>query len=288
MKVLVVGGTGMLGSDIVAELKSRSIEVVAPPTSSLDLTEPESVANVAAMDEVDWCINCAAYTAVDQAEAEEQKAAELNSLGPGYLARACSSVGIKLIHVSTDFVFDGNAHEPYTEESATHPLGAYGRTKLEGEYGVLAALPTAVIFRTSWLFGPNGKCFPKSMISAWKLGKDLRVVADQTGCPTYTADLAMSIVDAMEKDIFPGIYHAAGPDAMTWYDLARLSIEAYRDFVGLDRPVEIERINSEDWPTPAQRPKYSVLSTAKLEAAGIPQMRPIRAALADFVRRLAD
>lgn len=287
MKVLVVGASGMLGQDVVAELKARGHEILAPSSTELNLTDPESVATITEMEKVDWCINCAAYTAVDKAESEEQVAAELNALGPGYLARVCAMKGIKLAHVSTDFVFDGTATAPYGEEGRTNPLGVYGRTKLAGEEAVQAALPMALIFRTAWLYGPGGKSFPKTMIGAWEAGKDLRVVADQIGAPTYTPDLARTIVDSVEKDIFPGTYHATGPDSMSWQEFAIMAVTAYRDHIGSDREVDIKPINTADWPTPAVRPKFSVLSNAKLQGAGVAAMRPTQLALAEFVTRLS-
>lgn len=286
MNVLVIGGSGMLGTDVVSELEQRGHQIQAPGSSEFNLSEPESVARVTQMSDVDWCINCAAYTAVDKAESEEQLAAELNALGPSYLARACAMKNIKLIHISTDFVFDGRAHDPYREEDQTHPIGAYGRTKLAGEEAVQAAWPMSLILRTSWLYSPNGKNFPKTMIAAWEAGRDLKVVADQIGCPTYTPDLAKTIVDAMEKNIFPGIYHATGENPMSWHEFAIKAIEAYRDSKKMDRAVEIAPIKTEDWPTPAQRPKYSVLSNAKLQKEGIAPMRSTQEALSEFVLSL--
>jgi dTDP-4-dehydrorhamnose reductase len=286
MKVLLIGATGMLGQDVAGELAARGHDVQSPGSSELNITDPESVAAITQWQGIDWCVNCAAYTAVDKAESEEQAAAELNALGPGYLARVCAMKGIKLAHVSTDFVFDGAATEPYKEDDRTNPLGVYGRTKLAGEEAVQAGFPMAVIFRTAWLYGPNGKSFPKTMIGAWEAGRDLKVVADQVGSPTYTPDLARTIVDAMERDIFPGVYHATGPDAMTWHELALQAITAHRDHAGIGRDVQIQPLKTEDWPTPATRPKYSVLSNAKLQAAGIAPMRSTSAALAEFVTKL--
>jgi len=276
----------MLGQDVVAELKRRGNDVSAPPSREIDLADPQSVALIAQLGRFDWCVNCAAYTAVDKAEDEKQRAAELNAMGPGYLARVCAMSGIKLLHISTDFVFDGAASEPYREDAPTRPLGVYGRTKLLGEEAVQAALPVAVIIRTAWLFGANGKSFPRTMIGAWKAGKTLKVVTDQVGCPTYTGDLARTIVDAIEANIFPGIYHAAGPDSMSWHAFALKAIGAYRTLHDLSQPVDIEPIRTEQWPTAAMRPPYSVLSTAKLQAAGIAPMRPLDVALAEFVARL--
>ncbi len=286
MSVLVIGGSGMLGTDVVTELTARGHQVIAPKSVDLDLADPESVAQITAMSDIAWCVNCAAYTAVDKAESEEQVAAELNALGPGYLARACAMKNIKLAHVSTDFVFDGKASNPYTEDDPTHPLGVYGRTKLAGEEAVIAAWPMSLIFRTAWLYGPNGKNFPKTMIAAWEAGKTLRVVGDQVGSPTYTPHLARTIVDSVEKDIFPGVYHATGPDSMSWYEFALMAITAYRESKGIDRTVEIASILTEEWPTPAERPKYSVLSNEKLQSQGISAMPALDVAISDFVSTL--
>jgi len=286
MKMLLLGGSGMLGSDLHSELRARGHELFAPSSRELDLTDPESVARIASRTELDWCVNCAAFTGVDLAESEEQAVAELNAIGPGYLARACALAGIKLLHVSTDFVFDGNSSTPYTEEDIPNPLGVYGRTKLAGEEAIRAALPTALILRTSWLYGPTGKSFPKTMIGAWMEGKALKVVADQVGCPTSTSDLSRVIGDAIETDLFPGIYHASGPDALTWHDFATQAIRVYMQVRGMDGAVDIAPIKTEDWPTPAVRPPYSVLSNAKIRAAGIASMRRVDESLTDFCKRL--
>lgn len=289
MKFLVVGGSGMLGSDVVAELHKRGHIVVAPSSAELDITNPESVAQIAAGsfgNDIRWCINCAAYTAVDLAESESDRAMTLNALGPGYLASVCQMPGVRLIHISTDFVFDGEQSEPYTEEDKTNPLGVYGRSKLAGEHSVMAANGSSVVVRTSWLYGPNGKSFPRTMINAYLTGKQLRVVADQTGCPTYTADLARVLVDMAEKEIMPGIYHATGEDVMTWHGFAKLAIEAYcQEVLKEKREVEIEPIPTEAYPTPAKRPKYSVLSNTKLHEQGIPSMRVVGECLREFLHR---
>ncbi|HZH98927.1 MAG TPA: sugar nucleotide-binding protein, partial [Fimbriimonadaceae bacterium] len=169
MRVLVIGGTGMLGSDVVHELRSRGHEVLSPSSSELDITDPLGAASVAsgAYGKIDWCVNCAAYTAVDKAETDADAATLLNAIAPGYLARSCAMAGTKLLHFSTDFVFDGLSSTPYTEAMPTHTLGVYGRTKREGEEAVLAGDPSALILRTAWLYGPNGGSFPRTMIRAW-------------------------------------------------------------------------------------------------------------------------
>lgn len=288
MRVLLVGGSGMLGSDAREELLQRGHEVIAPPHANLDIADPVSVGAVASGDfgQFEWCLNCAAYTAVDKAESEPQAAFELNALGPGYLAKSCALAGISLLHVSTDFVFDGEGKRPYTEDDPTHPLGTYGRTKWEGERAVLEAQPNAVIARTSWLYGPNGNSFPKTMIRAANSGRQLKVVADQIGNPTYTADLARVLADLMEKQALSGIYHTSGPDSMSWHEFARIAVETWARLEGKPAPDPITPIRTEDWPTPTKRPQYSVLSFAKTAALGIEPMRSVPVAVEEFCRRL--
>jgi len=290
MQVLVVGATGMLGADVHRALAERGHEVVTPDRHALDITNPESVAQIATGELAGgarWCINCAAYTNVDAAESEPTAAGMLNALGPGYLAAACGAVGIRLIHLSTDFVFDGRKRSPYEETDPVHPLGVYGRTKADGESAVLGAQPGALVVRTSWLYGPRGRCFPKTIIQAWLEGRPLRVVADQTGTPTYTGDLARVLADLLRMDPSGGIYHAAGPDVMTWHEFAVRALTAYADERGIqDRPIFVQAIRTEDWPTPAPRPTYSALACEKIAALGIEPMRPVDASLREFCRRL--
>jgi dTDP-4-dehydrorhamnose reductase len=278
VRILVVGGSGMLGSDLVPELRGRGHDVLAPSSSGLDITDPASVAQIPAhsFGRLDWVVNVAAYTAVDKAESEVRAATELNALGPGYLAQACASEGSRLLHVSTDFVFDGQAAEPYGEDHATNPLGVYGRSKRDGENAVLSAHSNAIIVRTSWLYGPHGGSFPRTMLLARQAGRTLRVVADQIGSPTYTGDLARVLADMIEKDAFPGIYHATGSEAMTWHAFAELILGE-----------RIEAITTDQYPTAAKRPPYSVLSNAKLAALGIEPMRPVAEALREFKSRTA-
>ncbi len=212
----------------------------------------------------------------------------MNGVAPAYLGQACAMQGIRLIHVGTDFVFDGEATKPYFETALTNPMGAYGKSKLAGENAVRESGADALIVRTAWLYGPNGGSFPKTMIKAWLAGKTLKVVGDQTGTPTYTADLARVMVDLAERSPEAGIYHAAGPDIVTWHELALRAISAYKAFVGNNDPLEIEAIATEAWPTPAKRPKYSALSFAKIEALGIQPMRPLDEALEDFASRVSQ
>ncbi|HXH62254.1 MAG TPA: dTDP-4-dehydrorhamnose reductase [Fimbriimonadaceae bacterium] len=288
-RILVTGAAGMLGSDMVAELQSRNWAVVAPTIKELDLTNQTHLERLRKRDfgNLDWIVNCAAYTAVDKAEEEFFEAHKVNAAAPGALAFICQGNDWRFLHVSTDFVFDGSAREPYTERNSPDPQCKYGVTKLMGEKNAIENCERTVIARTAWLYGPNGKSFPRTLIKAWLEGKDIKVVNDQMGSPTYTADLARVMADLVAKDVEGGVYHTAGPDAMTWYDLACLAIETYRDAVlGEPRPVMIAPVPTSAWPTPAKRPAYSVMSFEKTASLGIAPMRSTPSALLDFCRRL--
>jgi dTDP-4-dehydrorhamnose reductase len=272
----------LLGTEVVAELEARGHDVVALSRAEFDVSEPEHAARLAAEEfgKPDWIVNCAAYTAVDKAESEEHLATDINGLGVGYLARGASSLNARILHISTDFVFDGTSTIPYTEEDKVNPLGAYGRSKLMGERA-LEGNHRAVVVRTSWLFGPNGACFPRTMLNAHRKGKNLRVVTDQRGNPTYTPHLAKVLAGIVEKDPFPGLYHAAGPETVSWYEFAKRTLE---ECTG--DPVSIEAIKTEDWPTPAKRPPFSALDSCKLAKEGIGPMPPLSEAIKEFCSKV--
>ncbi|MBI5708087.1 MAG: dTDP-4-dehydrorhamnose reductase [Armatimonadetes bacterium] len=288
MKVLVTGAAGMLGRDLQMALAERGAEAVATDVAELDIADPGSVAKVVASDLAEgcaWCVNCAAYTAVDRAESEPDAARRINALGPGYLAEVCRMGGMRLIHLSTDFVFDGAKRVPYVEGDVTGPLGLYGQTKLEGEHAILERLPGALIVRTAWLYGPHGLSFPRTILKAFREGRALRVVDDQWGTPTYTLDLARTLCTLMERDVPGGVYHAAGPECVSRLEWAErlLQIVAARDG---KEPPQLETAKTSDFPAPAARPAYSCLSSLKLQQAGIQSMRPLDEALAEFAERL--
>ncbi|GMV89654.1 MAG: NAD(P)-dependent oxidoreductase [Chthonomonas sp.] len=278
MRVCVVGGSGMLGCEVVREATSRGWEVWAPSRGEFDVTDPVSVAQIAVAEpKFDACINCAAYTAVDRAETERDEALAMNALGPAYLAAACLQAGSRLVHVSTDFVFDGTASEPYRTGDPTHPLSVYGESKLEGEGPVLGS--GGIVVRTSWLFGPErGGGFPGAIVRAARAGKPLRVVADQVGTPTYAPDLARLLVEMVAQNAAPGLYHAAGPEVLTWHAFAVRAVRA----CGLD--VEVQPIATSDWPTAAHRPAYSALDSSSVSAFGWP-FRDLDGALAAWFGR---
>ena len=274
----------MLGTDLVVVLRDRGHEVTAFSSKDLDLTDHRAVQECPALSKKrhDWVINCAAYTAVDKAEEEPEKAWDLNEEGALNLGERLEN-GPRLIHISTDFVFDGTKRTPYLETDEPNPLCTYGQTKLGGERYIEAMTEDAMIFRTSWLYGVHGKCFPKTMITAYEAGKTLRVVNDQIGCPTYTVDLAIACAEAIEQRLETGIYHACGADPMSWHDFAEMTLKLW---TGKDIP--IEGIPTSEYPTPAHRPHYSVLDTNKLKNEGISPWRKTLVCLQEYCNQLEN
>ena len=268
----------MLGRDLVKVLRERKHDVTAFSSKNLDLSNHREVQECPALSKKkhDWVINCAAYTAVDKAEEEPELARDVNEEGALNLAERLER-GPRLLHISTDFVFDGTKGTPYVETDEVNPLGVYGQTKLGGERYIEAMTEDAIIFRTSWLYGANGKSFPKTMIGAHEEGKTLRVVNDQFGCPTYTVDLATSIAEAIETQLPSGIYHACGTQAMSWHGFAEMILAVWNG-----EPISIEEISSSEYPTLAKRPAYSVMDTSKLAHHGISPWRPTNTCLKNF------
>ncbi|MCW5937965.1 MAG: dTDP-4-dehydrorhamnose reductase [Fimbriimonadaceae bacterium] len=283
-RVLVLGGSGMLGQEVVREFASRGWTVASPNHIDLDvLYRPHLEALVKGIyGDYDWLVNCTGYTAVDKAEQETMAAFQLNAVTPGALAFAAKERGWRMLHVSTDYVFDGEKGSPYTEDDAPNPLQVYGKSKREGEQNCLEALPGCVVARTAWLFGQGGPSFPAKMIELWQAGGPLRVVDDQTGTPTYAPDLSAIFAEIVARDLEGGVVHAAGPDVMSWHHFARLTLEAY-EAAGEGRAVEVEAVTTAEMPRPARRPRNSALACQKLESLGIGPMRPISEALQHFV-----
>ncbi|RXZ51593.1 dTDP-4-dehydrorhamnose reductase [Agromyces binzhouensis] len=276
MRVLITGANGMLGRDLQAALAGR--EVTALGRADLDVTDAAAVA--AAVAGHDVVVNCAAYTKVDDAEAHEDEAYAVNATGTANLAGACAAIGARLVTVSTDYVFDGNATEPYAEDLPRDPINAYGRTKAAGEELALAAHPSGTyVVRTAWLYGAHGANFAQTMLNLAKSKDSWSVVDDQLGQPTWTADLAAQIVALLDADAPAGVYHGTNSGEATWYEFARAVLEE----AGLD-PERITPTDSSSFVRPAPRPSYSVLGHDAWAAAGMSEMRPWRDALADAVR----
>ena len=267
--ILVTGGSGQLAQALAEAAGGRDLRVVGRPEWDFD----RIAALPALLDRArpGLVVNAAAYTAVDRAESDAAAAWRANRDGPAVLAAYCAAAAIPLIHVSTDFVFDGAKGAPYGEDDATHPMGVYGASKLGGEAAVLAACPRAVILRTSWVYAARGRNFVLTMLNLARSRDHLRVVADQRGCPTAADDLAAAILGIADRigregwqDRFGGVFHAAGSGETTWHGLACAAIASAGTF-GHPQPKLIEAITTAEYPTPARRPADSRLDCGKLE-----------------------
>jgi len=263
----------MLGHDIVEALDGR--DVSAPDRAALDITDERAVRDAVAAHDV--VINCAAYTDVDRAEAEPERALAINGAGVGVLAEASAAVGARFVHVSTDYVFDGRGSEPYSEDAPLNPVNAYGRSKADGERRAAAAGPHLLV-RTAWLYGAHGSNFAATMHRLSRERSSVEVVDDQIGQPTWTRDLAHRIVEMLDAHCPPGIYHATNGGTATWFEFAR----AVFSELGLD-PDRVRPISSSAFPRPAARPAFSVLGHDAWARVGLPALRPWRAALSDAV-----
>ncbi|MDI9641225.1 dTDP-4-dehydrorhamnose reductase [Kamptonema cortianum] len=284
LRILLIGSSGMLGRDLLPALLEAGHHVRNPFREDLDILNMEHLEGIRKGDwgQIDVIINCAAYTAVDQAETDTMSAMRLNAVAAGGLAVIAMQIGARVLHISTDFVFDGKSSTPYIESAQTLPLNVYGKSKLLGEQNVLKECPPSWVIRTSWLYGAHGKCFPRTMIEAWREGKELRVVNDQIGCPTYTVELAKSIVEFLAVFPRPGIYHVCGPESMSWYDFAKLTLECAQASSGSSQPIRLSPVTTAEFPTPAARPKYSVLDTSRVSALGVRSMAPVKDSLVEF------
>jgi dTDP-4-dehydrorhamnose reductase len=262
---LVTGAAGMLGRDLTTLLAERGEKAIALGHGDLDITDAAAVAAAIDKHQPSVVVNCAAWTAVDDAEAHEGQALRLNGDGPANLAAACAARGTILVQPSTDYVFDGHATSPYAEDAATGPRSAYGRTKLAGERAVLETLPgCGYVVRTAWLYGEHGNSFVRTMIRLARRGNPVDVVTDQAGQPTWTADLAAQILALVALSAPAGVYHATSSGETTWYGLAQEVFDLQGAGHDLVRPT-----TSEAFKRPAPRPAYSVLGHDAWAKAGI-------------------
>jgi dTDP-4-dehydrorhamnose reductase len=260
---MVTGAQGMLGTDAVTRLRADGHDVTEHTRQSLDLSDVDAVVAAVRGHDVVW--NCAAWTAVDDAETEEDAALAVNGVAPGILAAAAAEAGARLVQISTDYVFAGDATEPYAEEAPTDPRSAYGRTKQVGERAVRAGLPDAhLIVRTAWLYGAHGGCFPRTIARVAAERGGVAVVDDQVGQPTWTRDVADLVVRLVDAEAPAGTYHATSSGQTSWFDFARRVVAA----AGLD-PEIVTPTDSAAFPRPAPRPAYSVLGHAALERVGV-------------------
>jgi dTDP-4-dehydrorhamnose reductase len=263
MRLLVTGAAGMLGSDVVTSAGAGGHEVVALARADLDITDPAAVGAAVRDARPDAIVNCAAWTDVDGAETHEVQATAVNGDGAGHLAAAAAQAGAHLVHVSSDYVFDGTATEPYVEDAATGPAGAYGRSKLAGEVAVAAAGGAAAIVRSAWVFGRHGGNFVATMLRVGGQRDAVDVVDDQIGCPTWTGHLAPALLEIAERRL-GGVMHVAGGGSCTWFELARAT------FARSGIPCEVRPQSTAALGRPAPRPAYSVLRSTRPEVPVLP------------------
>ena len=259
--ILVTGANGQLGTEIQQIAKISAYDFLFVDRNELDISNFSEVSTYFEKYKPDYCINCAAYTAVDKAESDRENAFLINGEAVGNLSIACKVNHTRLIHISTDYVFNGLASAPYKEDNTTDPVNTYGASKLKGEELALMHLPEAVIIRTSWVFSSFGNNFVKTMIRLMNEKESINVVADQQGCPTYAADLAKCIMSFVERgeEVQGGIYNFCNSGITTWYDFA-LAIRST-----INSRCEVHPISTEEFVTAAKRPGYSVLDTIKTE-----------------------
>ncbi|MDH4226273.1 MAG: dTDP-4-dehydrorhamnose reductase [Deltaproteobacteria bacterium] len=272
MKVLLTGSGGMLAEDLRPVFKAKGHDVIVVRKDAVDITHKMAVDLAVRAAAPDVLINCAAYTKVDRAEDDEALAMKVNGEAPGILAETCRKAGVKLVHYSTDFVFDGSKSTPYTEEDVVNPISVYGKSKLEGERRIIASGCEYLIIRTAWLFGHTGVNFPKRIVTLAGERDELNIVYDQTGTPTYTVDLAEATLNLLGKKA-SGIFNFTNDGIASWYDFAYLTLELERN---KGRALKLNRVNpilTAGYKTPAARPPYSVLDKAKyrnITGAAIP------------------
>ena len=277
--ILITGILGQLGFDLAKELTKRGKEYIAPSLEELELTTEAGAKNFILDKKPDTVIHCAAYTAVDKAESEQEFALTVNGFGTRWVAEACREIGAKMIYISTDYVFGGDGHTPYEIDDEKKPVNVYGRSKLLGEDAVSMILEKYFIVRTSWVFGINGNNFIKTMLRLAETHDKLNVVNDQIGSPTYTVDLARLLADMAATEKY-GVYHASNEGFCSWAEFAR---EIFKQ-AGVK--IEVDGIPTVEYPTPARRPFNSRLSKKSLDEAGFERLPTWQSAVERYLIEL--
>lgn len=270
MKVLLVGASGLLGGACRRHFEAVGIEFDCPSSLELDITNEHQI-ELWLQRGYAWCVNCAAFALFNLCERQPERAMAVNGHGPFLLARACDKKRVRLVHFSSDFVFDGQKDSPYIELDKPNPMSVYGRTKLYGERAVAEASSDAITLRTSWLYGTDGACFVRNIVEQIRARGPIRVVADQFGTPTSTDSLAKLVIEIFGTSLEAGLYHAAGSEVMSWHQLASMVINFDSGMTQV-HPIWPEPLRTADWPASAIRPAYSALSSKKLYAQGIQQL----------------
>jgi dTDP-4-dehydrorhamnose reductase len=274
MKILITGAYGMLGSDLREVLKNQ--ELIVTGSKDLDITDEEKVVEFVCENSPELVINAAAYTAVDDCETHYDDAYAVNAIGPKNLAIGCNKLDIPLVHISTDYVFDGTKRTPLIEADKLGPQSAYGKTKLAGEEFIQENTDKYFILRTAWLYGLHGNNFVKTMLDLAENHDEITVVDDQVGSPTYSFDLAVAITNLLFSDKY-GIYHVTNEGECSWYEFAKLIFE----LSNID--VKVVPVTTEEFPRPAPRPHYSVLNNKKWNSSGFVPMRTYQEALSEYL-----
>ncbi len=287
MKILIIGANGQLGWELCRRGKTRGFDIAPLDLPEFNITNNSSIQEKVGETDVSLVINASAYTAVDQAETEKELAFAINRDGPALLASACTDIGIPLIHISTDYVFDGKKKGPYSESDSVCPLGVYGKSKMEGEIKIRDILQEHIILRTAWLYGIHGNNFVKTMLRVGKEQELLRVVADQYGCPTFAGDLADAILNIAvrireNKNVAWGTYHYCGKGTTTWHGFTEEIIKLATQHIPL-KVKKIEGITTEDFPTPAKRPANSVLDCSLINTQFGLNQRPWQESLKEMI-----
>lgn len=278
MKVLITGSNGMLGHDLIDVLDGKH-ELIKTTSKSLDITDEDKVKEYIVNENPDIVINSAAYTDVDGCETNEEMAYKVNGEGVKNLALACKVVDCPLVHISTDYVFNGENSKPWMEDDEVGPISIYGKSKLQGEEAIESILDKFFIIRTSWLYGINGGNFPKTMLELAKTHDTLTVVTDEIGTPTYTLDLAQAIAELIETEYY-GIYHITNSDYCSWFDFAKYIFEVKN----ID--VNVVPVTAEEFARPASRPHYSVLNNSNWVNNGFKPLRNYKEAIKDYLKHL--
>jgi len=284
VRLAIIGAKGQVGWELTRRAPAFGHEALAWDVEELDITDAAAVDRMLAASGATAVINAAAYTAVDKAEQEPEQAFAVNRAGPAHLAAACARLGVPLFHISTDYVFDGTKADPYTEDDPAAPLGVYGQSKWEGDEAVRRSLPRHLILRVSWVFGVEGHNFAKTILRLAREREELRVVADQRGCPTFAGDIAdvllelVGRVGQIDADEAWGVYHYRGEPATTWHGFAAAIVEQGRMHEALSVRA-VTAITTADYPTPAARPANSVLDCSRLNRRFGIRPQPWRAGL---------
>jgi len=280
MKVLIIGAGGMLGHDLV-DVLGKENEISTPNTQTLDITDIHQTIEKIKTFKPHVVIHAAAYTDVNGSQSNEDLAYKLNALGTRNVAVSCNEADCAMVYISTDYVFDGKKGSPYFEYDQPNPLNVYGKTKYLGEVFVHETLNKFYIVRTSWLYGLHGTNFPKTMLKLAKTNDNLSVVNDQIGSPTYTLDLAKAVSELIKTPKY-GVYHITNSDSCSWYEFAR---EIFHN-AGVN--IKLEPISSDEYPQPAERPKYSVLKNYNWKMEGFNEIRSYKDALKDYIKLLKE